>query len=219
MVVIIPALNEEDTVGSVVQDVKEMLCCEVVVIDDASTDKTAQAARDAGAVLLPHAVRLGAWGAIRTGFRYALRNDFDVAVTMDADGQHPIEAADRIAASVKKKQTDVAIGSCISRGSAARRFVWPLLRNMAMLDTLDITSGLRAYSRPAIKTLLSGNNTVLLDYQDIGVLLHLKKRGFNVLEIPVSMASRKNGKSKIFSSWAAVFCYLYKTGVLCLAKI
>lgn len=218
MLVIIPAFNEERTVGRLVRKIRESICCDVVVIDDASDDCTADEARAAGAALLPHAIRLGAWGAIRTGFRYAIRNSYEVVVTMDADGQHSPGSILSVAEPVKLKQVDVAIGSCLSRGSAARKIVWPLLRRISMLKSIDITSGLRAYNSAAFSALAS-DKTALLDYQDIGTLLYLKKNDFNILDVSVNMNSRIYGKSKVFFSWSAVVRYLYKTGILCLSKI
>ncbi len=211
-------MNEEQTVADVVLKVKELVSCDVVVIDDAGDDGTSDAARAAGAVLLPHAVRLGAWGAVRTGFRYAVRHGYEIAVTMDADGQHSADSIMQVAAPVKNKQSDVVIGSCLSRGTSARKFAWPWLRRISMLKTWDITSGLRAYNRAAFSALVS-DRTALLDYQDIGTLLYLKKNGFRIMEIPVKMNTRAYGKSKVFSSWGAVIIYLYKTLILCLSKM
>jgi glycosyltransferase involved in cell wall biosynthesis len=91
-VVLIPARNEATTIATVVRHVKTIIDRDIVVIDDASTDATASLARAAGATVLPLPLRLGAWGATQTGIRYALRTGYQIAVTMDADGQH--DAAD-----------------------------------------------------------------------------------------------------------------------------
>ena len=75
-IVLIPAHNEAATVGAIVAQIRALWGCPVVVIDDCSTDRTAQVARTAGAVVLPLTLQLGAWGAIQTGLRYALRHRY-----------------------------------------------------------------------------------------------------------------------------------------------
>ena len=90
-VVLIPAHNEEATVGDVVARVRRLWNLPVVVIDDCSTDRTVRIARGAGATVLPLTIQLGAWGAIQTGLRHALRQGYRIAVTLDADGQHDPE--------------------------------------------------------------------------------------------------------------------------------
>ncbi len=91
LVIIIPAYNEVPTIGQVVREVMDKVQAWVIVVDDASTDGTGDAARKAGATVLPLILQLGAWGAIRTGMLYALKHGFDLALTMDADGQHMAE--------------------------------------------------------------------------------------------------------------------------------
>ena len=87
-IALIPAYNEEATVGVIVSQVRALWRCPVVVIDDGSTDATARVAGAAGAIVLPLTIQLGAWGAIQTGLRYALRQGYQTAITLDADGQH-----------------------------------------------------------------------------------------------------------------------------------
>ncbi|MFH0729731.1 MAG: glycosyltransferase family 2 protein [Pseudomonadota bacterium] len=217
-VILIPALNEEKTVGRVVREIRSAFGGDIVVIDDASTDGTVIEARRAGAAVLPLAIRLGAWGAIRTGLRYAHRRGYDVAVTMDADGQHPVESLNRMVAQLQEGPCDVLIGSCAQRGSLLRKMAWFFFQKLTMLDISDLTSGFRAYNKSAIACLIAAP-TVLLDYQDIGVLLHLRKKGLGISERFVPMCTRENGKSRIFSSWFAVLRYLIITGVLSLSKI
>ncbi len=90
-VIIIPAHNEEKSVTGVIDEIRELTVFPVVVVDDASTDDTILMARKAGAIVVPLAVQLGAWGATQAGLRYAYKNAYTCAVTMDADGQHLAE--------------------------------------------------------------------------------------------------------------------------------
>lgn len=217
MVVLIPALNEEACIGAVIQDIKRQCDVQIVVIDDASTDRTAIVAREEGATVLPLTIRLGAWGAMRTGFRYAWQHGFDIVITMDADGQHMPEAIRDIAEPVLSGQADLAIGSCTDRGSLSRKLSWSFFQKLTGLEVRDLTSGFRAYSGTVLDTIMSGQ-TALLDYQDLGVLLAIRNSGFRMVEVPVGMCPRMNGPSRIFSSWIKVFRYLIITGIICLSK-
>ncbi|MBL7211423.1 MAG: glycosyltransferase family 2 protein [Desulfobacteraceae bacterium] len=217
LVVLIPALNEASTIGRVVGEVKAELDCEVVVIDDASTDRTAEEARIAGATVLPLRLPLGAWGAIRTGMCYAFKHGYHVAVTMDGDGQHLASSIQSVIKPIESEHADVVIGACVERGNLARRVAWAVLRKLTSLRVEDLTSGLRAYNRAAISELTS-SDTTLFDYQDIVVLVYLQKGGLKIAETPVEMCSRISGHSRIFHSWVAVLRYLLVTSVLCLSR-
>ena len=218
MVILIPALNEMATIGHLVREIRQRVTCHVVVIDDGSQDDTAAVAMAAGAMVLPHTLCAGAWAAIRTGFRYARQKGYDIVVTMDADGQHLPEYIETIVEPVRSGKTDVVIGACLCRASAARQMAWWSFRKLSRLRIQDLTSGFRAYNRNAF-SVLSANETALLDYQDVGVLMLLKKKRVSILEIPVPMCLRVSGHSRIFSTWLAVFRYLLLTGILCLSKL
>ncbi len=86
--VIIPAHNEVNDVQSVIQQLKQYCSYPIIVVDDASTDGTRSKAREAGAIVIPLLVQLGAWGATQTGLRYAYSKGYQFVITMDADGQH-----------------------------------------------------------------------------------------------------------------------------------
>lgn len=214
VLVIIPAWNEQASVGEVVRQVRFHADVDVLVIDDASTDQTAAMARQAGAKVLCLPVNLGAWGAIQTGLRFARKHGYPLAVSMDADGQHLATSLDPLIAPLLSYQADVAIGSCTPRGSKARKTAWTMFRWFSGLSVRDLTSGLRAYSTPAI-TLLASSRASLLDYQDVGVLLLLRKAGLRIQEVQVQMRPRTHGPSKIFSSWLKVAEYMLLTLILC----
>ena len=218
LAVLIPALNEEKNIREVIQGVRKAITGEIVVIDDASSDSTAMVAREEGARVLPLLLRLGAWGATRTGIRYASQHRFEIAVTMDADGQHLPDAIAALIDPILSNQADVAIGSCTERGSVPRKLSWLFFRKITGLDVRDLTSGFRAYNAAAMAALMTAD-TALLDYQDIGVLLALSKAGFRILEVPVRMCPRSSGHSRVFSSWWDVFRYLVITLILCLSKV
>lgn len=217
LVILIPAKNEVNTVGKVVSAIKARFAISVVVIDDASTDKTASVARAAGAIVLSLSFSLGAWGAMQTGLRYALKRGFKTAITMDADGQHKADSIPTLLAPIALGQCDVVIGAYPQRGSFLRRTAWFFFRQLSGVELEDLTSGLRAYNHDAIKLLASPVAT-LLDYQDMGVLILLQKAGLQIIEKPILMYPRIDGHSRIFSSWWAVSQYMLHTGILCLAR-
>jgi glycosyl transferase family 2 len=216
--VVMPARDEAPTVGSVVAEVRRLLGCSVLVVDDASADSTYDAATAAGAAVLRLPLGLGAWGATQAGIRYARRNGFGEVITLDADGQHLPESLPALLSERERTGANVVIGTCVTRLSRAKRIAWQYLRLLTGLKLTDFTSGLRLYDAQAIEV-LSGQEASLLDYQDVGVLMLLSRAGLTITETPVAMVPRRAGRSRVFASWRVVARYMMHTTVLCLAQI
>lgn len=215
--IIIPAMNEAKSIAAVIQQLRRYFSCPIIVVDDGSSDSTALVAKREGATVLPHVINLGAWRATQTGIRYALKQKIDFVITCDADGQHPAEALLNLIENIDKN-IHCQIGSCTSRGSVGRHIAWRVFKSLSGLDVSDLTSGLRLYSRPAMRVLASYQAT-MFEYQDVGVLLMLKKLNMSCQEVGVVMKPRKDGISRIFHSWFAVFKYLLYTFVLSATKM
>ena len=215
---VMPARDEAATVASVVEGVRAVLGCTVLVVDDGSSDTTADVARAAGAEVLRLPLGLGAWGATQAGIRYALRNGFTKVITLDADGQHVPESLPMLIEAHDRTGANVVIGTCVERLSRAKRIAWHYLRFLTGLKLTDFTSGLRLYDERAIKV-LAGQEASLLDYQDVGVLMLLSRSALTIAETPVPMLPRRLGHSRVFASWWVVARYLLHTTVLCLAQI
>ena len=215
---VMPARNEQATVAAVVRGVRSVLDCDVLVINDASTDATASQAAGAGAIVLTLPFQLGAWGAAQAGMRYALRNRVETVITLDADGQHHPEQLPLLLAAHHAAVADVTIGACPERLSAAKHIAWAYFRLITGLKVTDFTSGLRVYGRRAIRALAS-REASLIDYQDIGVLILLRKKGLTIHESPTRMSPRSSGGSRIFSSWFTVLRYMIATTVLSIARV
>lgn len=213
--IVIPARDESATIAGVVSAVLALGYGNVLVVDDASTDQTGQLASEAGAIVLRPTLSQGAWGAMQCGIRYARRHNFTSVITMDADGQHRPEELHRLFRAAR--HVDVVIGSCPARGSRARRFAWSLFRRITGFSVEDLTSGFRLYNAEACKV-LSGEEASLIDYQDMGVLMLLRRAGLSFAEVEVTMNARSSGFSRIFYSWWAVARYMVETTVLCIAK-
>jgi glycosyltransferase involved in cell wall biosynthesis len=218
LAVLIPAWNEEATVADVVGKIRESGIYDVIVINDASTDRTAERAAVAGAKVLSLPVNLGAWGATQTGIRFALKKGYHRVITMDADGQHLSSAIPHLLTPIAAGNANIVIGSCTERGSHARKLAWRFFRGVTGLEIEDLTSGFRAYDLPAMEMLASEKAT-LLEYQDIGVLLLLMHSGLRIQEMKVPMCVRLSGSSKIFSSWFKVAEYLLLNLILCTSHL
>jgi hypothetical protein len=216
-IIIVPAHNEAADIAGVIDDIRRNCDFPVVVVDDASTDRTIEVARKAGAYVIPLAVQLGAWGATQAGIRYALRKRYSLVVTMDADGQHLAESLPQMLSPVLEGRADVVIGACTERGSVLRKIAWRLMKQVSGLRLEDLTSGFRVYNWQAIRR-LAGWQATLLEYQDVGVLAMLQASNLRILDIAVTMRPRRHGISRVFHSWASVAYYMGYTLLLAVTK-
>lgn len=199
VLVVVPAFNEEESLLGVLRQVRAALpACSILVVDDGSTDRTAELAATCAAVArLPYNMGVGA--AMRTGFRYAAERSFDVVVQIDADGQHdPYQAPVLIAA---LKTADVVVGTRFALDSATwvaghRRTAMGVLARMVsgiVRTTLtDSTSGFRAHSSRAIQVFATYYPTEYLgDTVESLVIAH--RAGLKITEAPVTMCARQHG--------------------------
>ena len=215
--VVIPALNESETIAEVISDIRHEGYHHILVVSDASDDGTDELARKAGAEVISLPEQLGAWVAVQTGVRFAIKKGFSIVITMDADGQHPAEQIDKLLTTLEEKSANVVIGSFTQRGSKLRHIAWNWIRAVSGLKLDDVTSGFRVYDEISQRVVASWRGT-LLEYQDVGVLLLLQRYGLAVEDAPVTMSERQVGQSRIFYNWAVVAYYMSHTLVLGAAK-
>jgi glycosyltransferase involved in cell wall biosynthesis len=215
VLVVIPARNEAGTIGSLLQHLLANGWRDVLVINDQSTDDTGAIAQAAGARVLNPVLPMGAWGGMQAGIRYALAHGYQSVITMDADGQHEVAEIPTLLAA--REQADLVIGAFPERASRLRQLAWYWFRRLAGFDLRDLTSGFRLYNRHAMEILATPEAT-LLDYQDLGALLMVRRAGLHITEVPVSMNLRTVGQSRIFNSWLSVAKYMAATTLLCLAR-
>jgi len=215
ILIVIPARDEAATIGRVVASLIGSGWRNVFVIDDHSSDDTGDIARIAGAIVARPVLPLGAWGGMQLGIRHALVHGYQAVITMDADGQHEVQEVPSLLASTLN--ADVVIGAHPQRASHLRHVAWRWFRMIAGFELQDLTSGFRLYNAHAM-TVLASSEATLLDYQDVGVLLLLRKAGLKIVEVPVSMNTRQIGRSRIFYSWFSVAQYMLTTTLLCLAR-
>ena len=217
LAIVLPAYNEAANIGAVLACLRAVSDAEAIVVDDHSDDATAAIARAAGATVLSMPFRFGAWTATQTGLRYAYRHGYEIVVTVDSDGQHDPAQIDTLLEPILAGEAEVVIGACVARASGLRRFAWRYLRLLSGLDIVDLTSGFRAYSRKAMAVAASWAATSF-DYQDLGLLLLMRRKRLRVVERDVTMAQRLDGKSRVFSSWLAVAHYMAFSSILGASK-
>ena len=215
--IVIPAFNESTTIETVIQGISMAGYRQIVVVNDASSDDTKEMAERAGALVISLPERLGAWCAIQTGLRYAIRKGYSMVVTMDADDQHPAHEIDLLIEELQMRDTNVVIGSCTQRGSGLRKIAWHWIRGASGAQMDDLTSGFRAYDRLAIRRAAGWRGT-LLEYQDVGVLLLLQRHQLKITDVAVEMKQRYTGKSRIFYNWGVVAYYMAHTMILSASK-
>jgi glycosyltransferase involved in cell wall biosynthesis len=208
-VVFIPAWNEEDNLPDVLDDLgRELPDVDVLVVDDGSTDRTAEIARGRGAEVLSLGANRGLPIGIAAGYRWALDHDYAYCGRVDADGQHPPSELGRLLAIVRAGGCDVAVGSRFVSGdgyepyrylpSPARRLGTALLRRGMKLALRrpfgDATSGLYAVNAKALPVLAEPFRT---EAPEVEALLRLSDAGLRVEEVPVRMEPRAGGVSKL----------------------
>ena len=225
--IIIPAYNEEANIASVIKGIwKVNPNIDILVIDDASSDQTAQVASKAGAIVVSHVLNTGYGGALQTGYRYAAANGYRILVQIDGDGQHDPGFIPKMVALVKSKKADLVIGSrFLEKGLSykvpiSRRFGMKLFQSIIYILTRqnisDPTSGYQAMSRDVFRFFAQGN-IFPSDYPDADVIVLLISLGFKITEIPVVMYENATGKS-MHSGFKPIFYVIKMLLSLFIAK-
>ena len=215
VLVIVPALNEEESLPALLDEVRRVApWAGLLVVDDGSLDRTSEVVRGRGVPVLRHAVNLGVGAALQTGFPYAIERGFSIGVQLDADGQHDPGDLEALVTPVREGRCDVAIGS---RYVTRTRYRTPVTRRLGMLlfsgvvrlalgqRITDTTSGYRAYGRRVMEVC---QHDFPRDFPDAPLLIALGRRGFRFLEVPVQMREREAGRS--FYTLGKSLYYPYK---------
>ncbi|MGH3135640.1 MAG: glycosyltransferase family 2 protein [Gaiellaceae bacterium] len=205
LVAIVPAWNESGAIGGVVDEITELDdSIDVVVIDDCSTDDTADVAESHGATVLRLPFNVGIGGAVQTGIRYARDEGYEVAVRLDGDGQHAASEIPKILAPVEAGDADLVIGSRfvdpggVYRPPFARRIgIGVFARLVSLLGgqrVTDTTSGFVALDRAGIELFAT---QFPHDYPEVEATLVALRSGLRVTQVQVDMRERTTGSSSI----------------------
>lgn len=203
-IAIIPAYNEVESIEKTVHDIKTNAKeFDYVVIDDCSTDDTRKVCEELGFLVVSLPTNLGIGGGVQTGYLYAVKHGYDIAVQFDGDGQHDASFLEKMAERMEKEQLDMLIGSryierqgfqsSFCRRMGIRYFTF-LIRLLTGKKITDPTSGMRMVNR---RTMEFFARNYPKDYPEPESVTILLKKGFLVEEIPVVMKERECGKSSI----------------------
>ena len=211
--VVIPAFNESKVIGSVISNVVKDFkttpyLVEVVVVDDCSKDNTAIIAQDNGAIVIRQILNTGAGGATATGLSYAQQNNFNIACTMDADGQHDskdvVEGVNQLIA----RKADLLIGSRLINKEGMSKVkilgnkgLSTITRVLFGINSTDSQSGLRIFSRKAIEQLRWKTS----GYEFCSEMLwRAKQENLLIEEYPIKAIYTEYSKAKGQNNWNAI---------------
>ena len=224
--VIIPAYNEKDSIIKTVHDVTENAPdFDYVIINDCSKDNTMDICLYNGFNVLNLPINLGIGGAVQTGYLYAYRNGYDIAVQFDGDGQHDAKYLDKMADYLVENNADMVIGSRFIekegfQSSKLRRagisyFTW-LIKLLTGVLITDPTSGMRMCNK---KTIEMFANEYPRDYPEPESTTRLIRHKRKVIEMPVVMKAREEGISSISSMKNSVYYMIKVTIAIIIERI
>jgi glycosyltransferase involved in cell wall biosynthesis len=208
VLIIIPCYNEEVSVPLVLNDLKAFIPpngfkIDILIVNDCSRDNTANIARQNHVIVLDLSCNLGIGGAMQTGFKYAVKNGYNIAIQLDGDGQHPPHELTKLLNAYKNNETDVIIGSRFLdkegfQSSFMRRaginYFYRLNRLFTGVSVYDSTSGYRLLGRKALEIAAKNYPD---DYPEPESLVIFGKHKLKIIEIPVIMQGRRGGTSSI----------------------
>ena len=213
--VIIPAYNEEESILETVRDIRKNAAdFDYVVINDCSKDRTLEICRANGIHVLDLPVNLGIGGAVQTGYLYALKNGYDIAVQVDGDGQHDAKYLRPMLEALERESADMVIGSRFINNEGFQssgirrlgiRFFSVLIRVLFGARITDATSGMRMCNRKVQELFVKDYPR---DYPEPEVVCRLLRKKCRVIEVPVVMKERSGGVSSI--SWTRSVYYMVK---------
>ena len=213
VLVMVPALNEEASVGQVLADLQDN-GFHVLLISDGSLDETANIGRRVGAKVLELPINLGVGGALRAGFKFAVLRGYRAVVQVDADGQHPVEEIENLIRATNEQDAHMVIGSrflmdeMTMEVSGIRRLAMRVLSRTASSATgtsiTDSTSGFRLIQQPLLGEFAQqfANNYLGDTYESV---ISAGRGNYKVVEIPAGLLPREHGESTASTGSAVKF--------------
>ena len=202
--VIIPAYNEGKCIKNVVNNLMRVNNnVDVLVVNDGSKDDTLNEAKKTKAIVLDLPFNLGIGGAVQAGYIYAYKNNYDIAIQLDGDGQHNPKYIEEMVKIIEESKAEMVIGSRFITKTGynqtfARmlgiRVIRGIMKLFAGKKIFDPTSGYRAVNKRIIKKF---SENYPYDYPEPDTNMRLLKEKVEIIEIPVEMNNRETGKSSI----------------------
>jgi len=222
VIAIIPAFNEEATIKMVINEIRQYEDIDVIVINDGSKDRTSIIARETGTPVIDFNKNQGIGLAMKAGYQYAKERDYDIAIQVDADGQHDISKINELIFMIEEKEYDMVIGSryIVKTGHVSSfirylgiKYFSALLYIFHKKSIKDTTSGYRAVNKHIINYFAEYYPPY---YPEVPTLSNLMSQDKKICEIPVDMRRRQAGKSSI--SFFDSFHYLIKITYICIKE-
>ena len=223
--IIIPAYREAENIEKLVDDIIENYPqYDYVIINDGSKDATRSICQSRGYCFLDLPINLGIGGAVQTGYQYAQRNGYEIAVQIDGDGQHDVSQLSKVLEPLEKGEADIAIGSrFIERegfqSSSVRRFGIHFLSGLIFICTgrrvKDVTSGYRAVNRRFIEIYADSYPS---DYPEPEAIVAAVMHRGKIKEVPVTMQERQSGTSSIHA-WKSVYYMVKVTLAIIICRV
>lgn len=217
VILVIPAYNEEGSILKTYKTIesynkKEKDKIDVIVINDGSKDRTKDILIENNIPHINLISNLGIGGAVQTGYKYALDNDYDIAIQFDGDGQHDVNYVKDLITPIEEKKANMVIGSRFIektkdgfKSSKARRIGINIISFFIKLKTgkkiYDTTSGFRAIDKNILNLF---KDYYPVEYPEPISSVNVLKEGYTISEVPVVMKKREEGKSSI-SSWKNIY--------------
>ena len=203
ILVIIPAFNEADNIGRVIDELQtEMPRFHILVVDDGSTDSTAELVRGKMVTCLSLPFNIGYSGALQAGYKYAVHHDYDLVILFDGDGQHIAAEIGKLHAVQHETGADIVIGSRFIRTGGYRhsfvrmlgtRLFRYLIMAICRVTIHDPTSGFQLIKRGAFERYSRMHNFPY--FPDANIIIEMLLNEFKIAEVQVNMRQREFGLS------------------------
>ena len=216
---IIPAYDEESTIGNVIKGTSQFVD-EVLVINDGSTDRTIEVAMDAGAVVIDNIVNRGLGRTIQRGYNEAIKRGADIVVQIDADGQYDPAEIPKLIQPILDNKADMVLGSRLEnlkyempwlKKNGNKAFSW-LLRLLTGIHIKDGQTGFRAIRKEVLETVkLRGNFTYTQE-----MIIKTSKEGWRIANVAINFHQRSSGESRLIST---PLSYAWRAGIIIIRTI
>ncbi|MDD5616296.1 MAG: glycosyltransferase family 2 protein [Candidatus Methanoperedens sp.] len=201
-IAIIPAYNEESTIGDVIKGTSQFVD-EILLIDDGSTDQTIDVAMNAGAIVIDNIVNRGLGKTIKRGYNEAIKHGADIVVQIDADGQYDPKEIPKLIQPILENKADLVLGSRLEnlkyempwfKKQGNKAFTW-LLRRLTGADIKDGQTGFRATRKEVFETIeIQGDFTYTQE-----MIIRASKEGWRIANVPINFYQRSSGESRLMS--------------------